>query len=101
MARVQDMDPLPINWRDVGLALSEQLGRAVMPAGRVLRCGNIEFASWEDIGQPGKHVSIATRAHAHAHTRTLAHEGTVINLRMGSDNGDHLPNCCRTLHVCR
>ena len=61
MARASDMAPLPFNYRDVGLSLPLA---AVMPAGRVLRCGAIDNCSWTALGRPG----------------------TIINLRKGSDS---------------
>ena len=53
------------NWRDVGEALQQLVpDRVIIPPGRILRCGLIDFCTWEELGKPQ----------------------TIINLRMGEDD---------------
>mmetsp|Transcript_63890 Transcript_63890/g.114012 ORF Transcript_63890/g.114012 Transcript_63890/m.114012 type:complete len:130 (+) Transcript_63890:144-533(+) len=65
MSRKCDFGVLPFNWRDVGIAL-HSLGEAgFLPAGRLLRCGLVDYQHWEDMGKPL----------------------TIINLRPAADSG--------------
>ncbi|ELR15263.1 uncharacterized protein ACA1_219890 [Acanthamoeba castellanii str. Neff] len=53
------------NWRDVGEALQQLVpDRAIIRPGSILRCGLIDFCTWEELGKPQ----------------------TIINLRMGEDD---------------
>ena len=48
------MGVVPINFRDVGLTLNQKFGFSKLPAGRLLRCGQItnETLTWKDLGEP-------------------------------------------------
>ncbi|ELR15819.1 uncharacterized protein ACA1_079040 [Acanthamoeba castellanii str. Neff] len=53
------------NWRDVGEVLQQLVpDRVIIPPGRILRCGLIDFCTWEELGMPQ----------------------TIINLDMGKDD---------------
>ena len=70
MSRASDMGPLPMNWRDVGLALRTRTGCiASLPSGRLLRSGQLDFGLHSDFILRGCGVR------------------TIVNLRMMEDDG--------------